>query len=124
LIVADREDLEWLHLPRGLRERVETTSSSGARSPTSCVAGCSPATSPSSPLAPALKAIQKTEGRSSTDEQLRRFLRAAAGHHFFPIPWLAATTGMRHNEVLGLKWPDNLEERSAPALLVDGRDLH
>lgn len=55
---------------------------------------------------PRLKAIPTTEGRSWTDEQLRQFLRASAGHRFFPILWLSATTGMGRNEVLGLKWPD------------------
>jgi len=30
----------------------------------------------------------------------------AAGHRFFPLLWLTAMTGMRRNEVLGLKWPD------------------
>jgi integrase len=37
---------------------------------------------------------------------LQAFLRAAAGHRLFPMLWLAAMTGMRRNEVLGLQWPD------------------
>lgn len=61
---------------------------------------------------PRLKAIATTDGRSWTDEQLRRFLRASAGHRFFPILWLSATTGMRRYEVLGLTWPDiDLDKR-------------
>lgn len=56
--------------------------------------------------APKQRALQKIEGRAWTDEQLRLFLRTAAGHRFFPILWLTAMTGMRRNEVLGLKWPD------------------
>ena len=33
-------------------------------------------------------------------------MRTAASHRFFPIYWLTAMTGMRHKEVLGLKWTD------------------
>lgn len=42
--------------------------------------------------APKQRSLQKTEGRAWTDEQLRVFLRTAAGHRFFPIVWLAAMT--------------------------------
>jgi len=56
--------------------------------------------------APKQRSLQKIEGRAWTEEQLRAFLRTAAGHRFFPILWLTAMTGMRRNEVLGLKWPD------------------
>ena len=56
--------------------------------------------------APKQRSLQKVEGRAWTEEQLRAFLRTAAGHRFFPILWLTAMTGMRRNEVLGLKWPD------------------
>ena len=55
---------------------------------------------------PRLKAITKTEAQSWTAEQFQQFLRAAAGHQLFPLLWLAAMTGMRRNEVLGLKWDD------------------
>ena len=55
---------------------------------------------------PKLKAIPKTERPSWTDAQLRQFLRTAAGHRLFPLLWLAAMTGLRRNEVLGLKWDD------------------
>jgi integrase len=41
-----------------------------------------------------------------TDEELRQLPRTAAGHRLFPLYWLTANTGMRRNEVLGLKWPD------------------
>jgi hypothetical protein len=34
------------------------------------------------------------------------FLRAAAGHRLFPAFWLAAATGMRRSELLGLRWND------------------
>jgi integrase len=33
-------------------------------------------------------------------------MRTAAGHRLFPLYWLTAMTGMRRNEVLGLRWPD------------------
>ncbi len=56
--------------------------------------------------APKQRALAKIEGQAWTAEQLRAFLRTAAGHRFFPILWLTAMTGMRRNEVLGLKWPD------------------
>ncbi len=56
--------------------------------------------------APRQRSLQKTEARSWTDDELRRFLRTAAGHRHFPVLWLTAMTGMRRNEVLGLKWPD------------------
>ena len=56
--------------------------------------------------APKQRSLQKIEGQAWTDEQLRTFLRTAAGHRFFPILWLTAMTGMRRNEVLGLKWTD------------------
>jgi integrase len=56
--------------------------------------------------APKQRSLQRIEGVSLTEEELRQLLRAAAGHRFFPIYWLTAMTGMRRNEVLGLKWSD------------------
>ena len=56
--------------------------------------------------APKQRSLQRIEGVSLTDEELRQLLRTAAGHRFFPIYWLTAMTGMRRNEVLGLKWSD------------------
>jgi integrase len=46
------------------------------------------------------------EGTAWTESELRAFPRAAAGHRCFPILWLAANTGMRRNELVGLKWTD------------------
>lgn len=78
--------------------------------------------------APKQRSLQKTEGRAWTDEQLRAFLRTAAGHRLFPILWLAAMTGMRRNEVLGLKWPDldTAKKRIAlnRGLVAVGYELH
>ncbi len=56
--------------------------------------------------APKQRSLQKIEGQAWTDDRLRAFLRTAAGHRFVPLLWLTAMTGMRRNEVLGLKWPD------------------
>jgi integrase len=56
--------------------------------------------------APKQRALQRTEGVSLTEEELRQLLRTAVGHRLFPLLWLTAMTGMRRNEVLGLKWPD------------------
>lgn len=50
--------------------------------------------------------LQQTEGISLTEDQLRQLLRTAAGHRCFPLYWLTAMTGLRLNEVLGVKWSD------------------
>jgi integrase len=55
---------------------------------------------------PKQRSLQKIEGATWTEDELRQFLRTAAGHRFFPILWLTAMTGMRRNEVLGIKWTD------------------
>ena len=41
-----------------------------------------------------------------TPEELARFLEHVRDHHWFPIWRLAAMTGMRRGEVLGLRWQD------------------
>lgn len=56
--------------------------------------------------APKQRSLQCTEGTSLTEDELRQLMRTAAGHRLFPLYWLTAMTGMRRNEVLGLKWPD------------------
>ena len=66
--------------------------------------------------APRLRSIPKVEPQPWTAEQLRTFLRAAAGHRLFPAFWLLAATGMRRNEVLGLRWDDIDFERRTIAL--------
>jgi integrase len=55
---------------------------------------------------PLIDASKRPEARSWDEEQLRLFLRAATGHRFFPLLWVTAMTGMRRNEVLGLRWED------------------
>jgi integrase len=56
--------------------------------------------------APKQRSLQRTEGMSLTEDELRQLMRTAAGHRLFPLYWLTAMTGMRRSEVLGLKWPD------------------
>ncbi len=56
--------------------------------------------------APKQRSLQRIEGVALTEDELRQLLRTAAGHRLFPIYWLTAMTGMRRNEVLGLKWSD------------------
>jgi integrase len=56
--------------------------------------------------APRLRSIPKVEQLAWTAEELQAFLRAAAGHRYFAALWVAAFTGMRRNELLGLRWPD------------------
>lgn len=53
-----------------------------------------------------LGSITKVEQRSWTTEELQAFLQTAAGHRLFPALWLSAFTGMRRNELLGLRWDD------------------
>lgn len=56
--------------------------------------------------APRMRAIPKVEQRSWTAEELQAFLRAASGHRLFAALWTSAFTGMRRNELLGLRWDD------------------
>lgn len=56
--------------------------------------------------APRLRSIPKVEPQAWTLPELRAFLRAAAGHPLFPALWLTAVTGMRRNELIGLRWTD------------------
>lgn len=56
--------------------------------------------------APKLRSIPKVEQRAWSAEELQAFLRAASGHRLFAAFWLAANTGVRRSELLGLKWAD------------------
>ena len=55
-----------------------------------------------------------------TTDQLQAFVRAAAGHRLVAAFWVAAFTGMRRNELLGLRWDDF--DRSAATLSINPRD--
>lgn len=46
------------------------------------------------------------EQRCWNEHQLRQFLQVAIEHRLGPAIWLAAMTGMRRGEVLGLRWFD------------------
>lgn len=48
----------------------------------------------------------KGEIRAWNADQLQAFLTAAKSERLFPAFWLAANTGMRRSEVLGLRWSD------------------
>lgn len=56
--------------------------------------------------APKVWSIPKVEPQAWTAQELRVFLREAAGHRLFPALWLLANTGMRRSELLGLQWDD------------------
>jgi len=78
--------------------------------------------------APRLRSIPKVEQKSWTAEELQAFLRAAAGHRLFPALWTSAFTGMRRNELLGLRW-DDFDDKAATVSINRGLvavpyDLH
>lgn len=47
--------------------------------------------------APKMRSIPKVEQQAWTGQELRRFLREAAGHRLFPALWTSAFTGMRRS---------------------------
>ncbi len=55
---------------------------------------------------PRLRSIPKHEAQTWTAAQLQAFLHAAAGHRCFAALWVAACTGVRRSELLGLRWGD------------------
>jgi integrase len=57
-------------------------------------------------LAPRLRSIPKIEQQAWTAAELAQFLRTAAGHRHFPALWVAAFSGVRRSELLGLRWDD------------------
>ena len=54
------------------------------------------------------------EQRCWNEHQLRQFLHVAMTHRLRPAIWLAAMTGMRRGEVLGLRWSDIDLDASTP----------
>lgn len=78
--------------------------------------------------APRLRSIPKYEAQAWTPDQLSEFLRSAMGHRHFAALWLAANTGMRRSELLGLKWTDIDLDKSTVSinrgLVAVGYELH
>lgn len=56
--------------------------------------------------APKRRSSETTELRAWNAQQLRAFLDVAQTHRLFAAFWLAANTGMRRSELLGLRWND------------------
>lgn len=57
-------------------------------------------------------AVDRPEMRTLDEEQLPRFLAAAAGERFEALFVVAVTTGMRQGELLALRWQDTNLERN------------
>ena len=78
--------------------------------------------------APRLRSIPRVEQQAWTADELQVFLRAAAGHRLFAAFWVAAFTGMRRNELLGLRWDDFDAAKATLSinrgLVAIGYDLH
>jgi integrase len=55
---------------------------------------------------PVLRARYSNKPSAWTATQLAAFLRSSKAHRLWPAIYLAATTGMRRGEVLGLRWGD------------------
>jgi integrase len=77
---------------------------------------------------PRLRSIPTPEQRAWTADELRAFLRAAAGHRLFAPLWVLAFTGMRRNELLGLRWNDFDPDRATLSvnrgLVAIGYEVH
>ena len=55
---------------------------------------------------PKLSSAPKRQMKVWTAEQLREFLEGIRDHHLYPAIYLAANTGMRRGEILGIRWED------------------
>jgi integrase len=77
---------------------------------------------------PSARSAQAAPRPTWSAEELRRFLASAAGDAYYAAYHLAASTGVRRSELLGLRWSDVELERSemriVQALIVLGRELH
>jgi len=62
--------------------------------------------------------IRRREMRTWTNSQLRMFLDGMRDHPLYPAYVLAATTGMRRGEVLGVRWSDLNVDAHPPRLSV------
>lgn len=55
---------------------------------------------------PKLSSAPKPQMKVWTAEQLREFLDGIRDHELYPAFYLAANTGMRRGEILGIRWED------------------
>ena len=78
--------------------------------------------------APKRRPIASTEMRCWNASQLNDFLQASSAHPLYTVFWLAANTGMRRGELLGLRWEDiDLQARRLSvnrSLVSVGYELH
>jgi len=78
------------------------------------------------PSATAAKNARKKAIQTWTAEEVQAFGAYIEHHHFLPVWLLAASTGMRRSELLGLRWQDLDTDRSMLAIrkalvVVDGK---
>ena len=55
---------------------------------------------------PKLSSVPKRQMKVWTADQLREFLTTIEDHRLYPAFFLAASTGMRRGEILGIRWED------------------
>ena len=65
-----------------------------------------------------LPRAERHEMKTWTADELRRFLRRAEPHRFYPAFLLACSSGLRRSEVLGLRWR-NTDLENGRATIVD-----
>jgi len=78
--------------------------------------------------APKRRPLASTASRAWNVQELRSFLDTTADHRFHTALWVAANTGMRRGELLGLRWGDvDLDTRRlsvSRSLISVGYELH
>ena len=75
-----------------------------------------PASRANPPTATAARNAGKQVMGTWTSDQVEQFATEIADHPFFPLWLLAASTGMRRSELLGLRWKDLDPDRSLLAI--------
>lgn len=78
--------------------------------------------------APKRRPLSSTTSRVWNAQQLGQFLTSTSGHRYHAALWVAANTGMRRGEILGLRWGDvdfDTHQLSVTRSLVSvGYELH